>query len=83
MYIQFVRKGEARCVKRSDLINMLSEGLPQGTIHFGCHVQSVELDPLTNFPTLQLHDGSSVKAKVPFTFGLVLVRVIILRGKKG
>ncbi|EXC30730.1 3-hydroxybenzoate 6-hydroxylase 1 [Morus notabilis] len=57
-------KGEARCVKRSDLINMLAQDLPHGTIRFGCHILFVELDPLTNFPILQLRDGRAIKAKI-------------------
>ncbi|XP_059631050.1 monooxygenase 1-like [Cornus florida] len=56
--------GEARCLKRSDLIQTLADALPVGTIHFGCQVVSVKLDPLTSYPILQLHDGSSVMAKV-------------------
>ncbi|XP_059631049.1 monooxygenase 1-like [Cornus florida] len=56
--------GEARCLKRSDLIKTLADALPVGTIRFGCQVVSVKLDPLTSYPILQLHDGSSVTAKV-------------------
>ncbi|XP_048335291.2 monooxygenase 1-like isoform X1 [Ziziphus jujuba] len=56
--------GEARCVKRSDLIQMLAEDLPIGTIRFGCRIVSLKLDPLTSYPILQLLDGRKVKAKV-------------------
>lgn len=59
-----VSRGEARCVKRSDLINMLAEDLPHGTIRFGCQILSVELDHFTNFPTLLLSDGRKLKAKI-------------------
>ncbi|GMN66389.1 hypothetical protein TIFTF001_035455 [Ficus carica] len=57
-------RGEARWVKRSDLIEMLAEDLPHGTIRLGCQLLSVELDPFTNFPTLQLRDGRILKAKI-------------------
>ncbi|CAK7340073.1 unnamed protein product [Dovyalis caffra] len=56
--------GEARCVKRRELIKALSEDLPFGTIRFGCEILSVKLDRFTSFPTLQLSNGSSIRAKV-------------------
>ncbi|KAB2603439.1 zeaxanthin epoxidase [Pyrus ussuriensis x Pyrus communis] len=56
--------GEARCLKRSDLITTLAESLPVGTIRLGCQAISVKLDSLTSYPTLQLHNGSTIKAKV-------------------
>ncbi|CAN6687116.1 unnamed protein product [Malus baccata var. baccata] len=55
---------EARCLKRSDLIETLAESLPVGTIRLGCQAISVKLDSLTSHPTLQLHNGSTIKAKV-------------------
>ncbi|XP_048230052.1 monooxygenase 1 [Ricinus communis] len=55
--------GEARCVKRSDLIEALADDLPLGTIRFGCDILSVNLDPEISFPILQLSNGSSIKAK--------------------
>ncbi|TQE06521.1 hypothetical protein C1H46_007892 [Malus baccata] len=55
--------GEARCLKRSDLITTLAESLPVGTIRLGCQAISVKLDSLTSYPTLQLHNGSTIKAK--------------------
>ncbi|KAI4324021.1 hypothetical protein L6164_023589 [Bauhinia variegata] len=55
---------EIRCLRRCDLINTLAESLPSGTIIFGCQVLSVELDPLTSLPILQLNNGSVLKAKV-------------------
>ncbi|KAF3440929.1 hypothetical protein FNV43_RR19215 [Rhamnella rubrinervis] len=57
-------KGEFRCVKRRDLIQMLAEDLPHGTIQFGCHILSLKLDPSTSYPTLQLLNGRTIKAKV-------------------
>ncbi|XP_062111904.1 monooxygenase 1-like isoform X2 [Humulus lupulus] len=59
-----VSKGEARCVKRSELMNTLGDGLPQGTIRFGCRIRCVKEDPCTNFPTLEFLDGSTIKAKI-------------------
>ncbi|KAM1348436.1 hypothetical protein ACFX13_002719 [Malus domestica] len=56
--------GEARCLKRSDLITTLAESLPVGTIRLGCQAISVKLDSLTSYPTLQLHNGSTIKAEV-------------------
>ncbi|CAL5353673.1 unnamed protein product [Camellia sinensis] len=58
------RHGEARCLKRSDLINTLADALPPHTIHFGCHIVGVKLDPLTFNPILQLLDGRCIVAKV-------------------
>ncbi|XP_050236584.1 monooxygenase 1-like isoform X2 [Mercurialis annua] len=57
------RVGEARCVKRSDLINAMADELPLGAIRFGCDIISVNLDSKTSFPVLQLSNGSSIKAK--------------------
>ncbi|KAI4324019.1 hypothetical protein L6164_023587 [Bauhinia variegata] len=59
-----VSKGEARCIKRSDLIRTLAEELPAGTVRFGCQVLSVKTDTSTSFPILQLGDGSYIEAKV-------------------
>ncbi|XP_059650475.1 monooxygenase 1-like [Cornus florida] len=56
--------GETRCLKRSDLIEILAESLPHGTVRFGCQIVSVKLDHSTSYPILQLQDGSSIMAKV-------------------
>ncbi|KAH7833699.1 hypothetical protein Vadar_008842 [Vaccinium darrowii] len=57
--------GEApRCLKRRDLIQTLADALPLGTIHFGLQLASVKLDPANYYPILQLHDGSSIVAKI-------------------
>ncbi|CAL5413828.1 unnamed protein product [Camellia sinensis] len=56
--------GEARCLKRSDLINTLANALPPHTIHFGWQIVGVKLDPLTSNPILQLLDGRCIIAKV-------------------
>ncbi|GKV35150.1 hypothetical protein SLEP1_g43454 [Rubroshorea leprosula] len=55
---------EARCLLRSDLVTAIAEGLPHGTIRFGCQVLSVQPDPLTSYPLIQLHNGSVIKAKI-------------------
>ncbi|XP_047315685.1 monooxygenase 1-like [Impatiens glandulifera] len=57
--------GEARCVKRGDLINALADALPFGTIRFGCSVISVELDSAANsLPVLHLLGGNTIVAKL-------------------
>ncbi|KAE9454956.1 hypothetical protein C3L33_13145, partial [Rhododendron williamsianum] len=56
--------GEARCLKRSDLIVTLADALPPGTIHLGRQIVSVKLDPSNSYPILQLLDGSSIVAKI-------------------
>lgn len=55
---------EARCLKRSILLETLANDLPVGTIRFGSHIVSVQMDPITSQPILHLHDGSVVRAKV-------------------
>uniref|UniRef100_A0A161XXK2 FAD-binding domain-containing protein n=1 Tax=Daucus carota subsp. sativus TaxID=79200 RepID=A0A161XXK2_DAUCS len=56
--------GEARCLRRSDLINTLYNALPPNVVKFGHQIVSVKLDPQTNFPILQLEDGNSISSKV-------------------
>lgn len=55
---------EARCLKRSDLVETLADALPPGTIRFGCQLVSVKTDPQTNYPTIQLYNGKSITTKV-------------------
>ncbi|GLT32906.1 hypothetical protein SLA2020_075360 [Shorea laevis] len=62
--LPFQRIGEARCLQRSNLITALAESLPHGTIRFGCQVLSVQPDPLTLYPLIQLHNGCVIKAKI-------------------
>ncbi|XP_010252441.1 PREDICTED: uncharacterized protein LOC104594023 [Nelumbo nucifera] len=59
-----IGKEELRCVKRSDLVEILAENLPPETIRFGCQIVAVKLDPLSSDPVLQLYDGTFIKAKV-------------------
>lgn len=59
-----VGKDELRCVKRTDLINILADNLPHNTVRFGCDVVSIELDPITSSTVLQLQDGTSLNAEV-------------------
>ncbi|KAI6673386.1 hypothetical protein NL676_001292 [Syzygium grande] len=56
--------GEARCLRRSILLEALAGDLPSGTIRFGSQVLTIEMDPQTSYPILRLHDGSVIKAKV-------------------
>ncbi|KAB1211143.1 3-hydroxybenzoate 6-hydroxylase 1 [Morella rubra] len=59
-----VSEGEARCVKRSDLIELLAAQLPIGTIRFRCQIISVTLDAQTSKPILEMHDGKIINAKI-------------------
>lgn len=62
------RIGEARCVKRSDLIQALADDLPPETIRFGCRIVSVKSDTVTPFSILHLNDATPIRAKVVFQF---------------
>lgn len=59
----FFSEGEARCLRRNDLVEALANALPLETIRFGCQVLSVNVERC-NSTMLQLHDGSVIKAKV-------------------
>ncbi|KAJ8765031.1 hypothetical protein K2173_010505 [Erythroxylum novogranatense] len=59
-----VSVGEARCLKRRDLVKVLADDLPSGSIRFGCEIVSINLDSITSFPVLHLSNGSSLTAKV-------------------
>ncbi|KAK9691393.1 hypothetical protein RND81_09G194500 [Saponaria officinalis] len=56
--------GEARCVRRNDLIEALGNALPSGTVRFGCQVVSVHIEKPSSTTVIQLHGGSLIKAKV-------------------
>ncbi|XP_022861495.1 monooxygenase 1-like [Olea europaea var. sylvestris] len=56
--------GELRCVKRNDLIKILADALPPGTVRFGCQIVSVNMDQENVYPTLRLYGGKSIQAKV-------------------
>ncbi|CAA3001954.1 monooxygenase 1-like [Olea europaea subsp. europaea] len=56
--------GECRCVKRKDLIKVLADNLPPGTVRFGSPIVSVNMDRETSYPTLQLYGEKSIRAKV-------------------
>ncbi|PRQ55698.1 putative 3-hydroxybenzoate 6-monooxygenase [Rosa chinensis] len=57
-------KEEMRCVRRTDLVNILAQNLPLNTVRYGSNVLSIELDPVTSYPVLQLQNGTSLNAKV-------------------
>ncbi|KAK3428014.1 hypothetical protein EUGRSUZ_F04127 [Eucalyptus grandis] len=59
----FRRKGEAQCIRRSDLVEALAEDLSHSTIRFTCHVISVKLGSQTSYTVLELHYGIVIKAK--------------------
>ncbi|GAV71998.1 FAD_binding_3 domain-containing protein [Cephalotus follicularis] len=56
--------GEARCLKRSDLVTILEENLPVGSIRFGSQVLAVKLDRVTSCPVVELNNGSVIKSRV-------------------
>nr|GMD78113.1 FAD-dependent urate hydroxylase-like [Ipomoea batatas] len=56
--------GESRCVKRSDLITVLADELPIGTIRLGSEVVSIDLDSVTEMPRLLLTSGSYIDAEI-------------------
>ncbi|XP_021832512.1 uncharacterized protein LOC110772383, partial [Prunus avium] len=58
------RKEELRCLKRTDLVDILANSLPRNTLHLGCEVLSIKLDPITSSPVLQLQGGRLLNAKV-------------------
>ncbi|KAK3405076.1 hypothetical protein EUGRSUZ_K01334 [Eucalyptus grandis] len=58
------RLGEARCLRRSVLLEALASDLPSGTIRFGSRLLAITMDPETSYPILRLHDGSVIKTKV-------------------
>ncbi|CAA3031123.1 monooxygenase 1-like [Olea europaea subsp. europaea] len=51
-------------MKRNDLIKILADALPPGTVRFGCQIVSVNMDQENAYPTLRLYDGKSIQAKV-------------------
>nr|XP_010930395.1 monooxygenase 1 [Elaeis guineensis] len=64
MQVKSTRMEELRCLKRSDLIQVLFDNLPVDSVRLGCQIVAVERDPSTSFPILYVHDGSIIKAKV-------------------
>ncbi|XP_062113122.1 monooxygenase 1-like [Humulus lupulus] len=59
-----IGKGELRCLKRADVIRSLAESLPPQTLRFNSQVCSVELNPFTSHPIIQLQDGTRLNPKV-------------------
>ncbi|KAL6650771.1 hypothetical protein ACP70R_009696 [Stipagrostis hirtigluma subsp. patula] len=55
---------ESRCLKRSDLLEMLAKNLPAGSIRYGCQVEAIYLEPFTRFPVVSISDGTTIKAKI-------------------
>ncbi|KAJ0086360.1 hypothetical protein Patl1_06868 [Pistacia atlantica] len=62
-FVDYSNIGEIRWVKRSDLIESLAQDLPLGTVRVGCQIFAVKIDANTSFPTLQLNDGTIIRAK--------------------
>ncbi|ONI20974.1 hypothetical protein PRUPE_2G043900 [Prunus persica] len=59
-----VGKEELRCLRRTDLVDILANSLPRNTLHLGCEVLSIKLDPITSSPVLQLQGGRLLNAKI-------------------
>ncbi|KAJ4967738.1 hypothetical protein NE237_014439 [Protea cynaroides] len=58
------RDAEFRCLKRSDLVEIMAENLPSDTIRFGFQIVKMESDPITSHTILHLQDGTVIRAKV-------------------
>ncbi|KAH9305048.1 hypothetical protein KI387_009452, partial [Taxus chinensis] len=58
------RNHEVRCVKRGVLIETLAEALPSRVIRFNSRVVAVLTNSNSGFPTIELEDGTYIKAKV-------------------
>ncbi|EHA8590048.1 putative FAD-dependent urate hydroxylase-like [Cocos nucifera] len=56
---------ELRCLKRSDLIQVLFDNLSVDSVRLGCQIVAVERDPSTSFPILYVHDGNPDASKDP------------------
>ncbi|KAJ4967759.1 hypothetical protein NE237_014460 [Protea cynaroides] len=57
------RDAEFRCLRRSDLVEIMAKNLPSDTIRFGCQIVKMESDPITSH-TIHLQDGTIIRAKV-------------------
>ncbi|KAL2924530.1 Monooxygenase 1 [Bienertia sinuspersici] len=55
---------EIRTFRRMHLIEALANELPEGTIRFGYQISAITLDPDASYPTIHLHDGTTINAKV-------------------
>ncbi|XP_024199087.2 monooxygenase 1 [Rosa chinensis] len=75
-------KEEMRCVRRTDLVNILAQNLPLETVRYGCNVLSIELDPVTSYPVLQLQNGTTLNAKVVIGCDGVNSKITNLTGAK-
>ncbi|KAJ4968969.1 hypothetical protein NE237_015670 [Protea cynaroides] len=58
------RDAEFRCLKRSDLLEIMAKNLPSDTISFGCQLVKMEYDPITSRTMLHLQNGTFIWAKV-------------------
>ncbi|KAL4184182.1 hypothetical protein AMTRI_Chr11g158710 [Amborella trichopoda] len=57
------REEEARCLKRSDLMETLAHALPLDAIRFNCRAIDVQISP-NSFPIFHLDDGTTIYSKV-------------------
>lgn len=62
-------KFESRCVKRTDLLEILERELPEGTVRYSSKIVSIEESG--NFKLVHLADGSIFRTKVTSQFDLV------------
>ncbi|KAJ3679741.1 hypothetical protein LUZ60_017752 [Juncus effusus] len=53
-----------RCLRRKDLIETLGRYIPAEQMRFGCHVSTVDFDPITNLHVVTTRNDTTIKAKV-------------------
>ncbi|KAK9069943.1 hypothetical protein SSX86_010341 [Deinandra increscens subsp. villosa] len=61
--LRYHNAGEARCLRRKDVIDALYAALPPSMVKFGCQLESIKLDPDTRKPVLRFIDGTSIIPK--------------------
>jgi hypothetical protein len=58
-------RGEARWLKRRDLIETMAQNIPSGAIRFSCHIAEIHpANPGNHGAVLTTLDGSIIRAKV-------------------
>ena len=55
---------ETQCIERMALLEALAKELPMESIRFNSKIVSLDRDTLSPFTTIELADGTSLKAKV-------------------
>lgn len=62
LYVTCSGKFESRCVRRTDLLELLESELPQGSVRYSSKIVSIEESG--NFKLVHLADGSIFRTKV-------------------